>query len=426
MSDELNTASTPDVSAAASTGDVSVASTPDVSTPSPDPFAGLDVEGMFGLKSSGQDEQPTPDVTKVADPPAPHQSENVAEKQSTEKAAEQPASPDVSQTDSQSEAGKFQENDKIDWKSAPEQFRNQYTELKKFADTLAASSVEGQYLTEPDKFAEWMKETSPTSYNEIGGLLATESAQAHPDKWIDFLATDPANADRMAEKISGREGMTVERLKAELSVILDDDDPDVQAAIEAQKQQKPAQPVETQEQKRIRELLARDEQQQEQERVSQVFDPIEKEVNSLISEAGLEVDLDAIKGKSYADLDGETKFKVMVNQMMPHLIEQGVQSDPRLANIQARINEFLKKGDVKSALNLQHPAKIAVTNIVREALEVFTGQQAKAAQAKTLPPATDTPPPIVKGAGAAQLGAGNGNKPVTDDDWNVTASDFRR
>jgi hypothetical protein len=423
MSDELNTASVPDTSqtSAAPAADVSV------SAPSTDTFASLDVEGIFGIpKSDGQVSEPDPDVNKVADPPAPHQSENVAEKQSTEKAAEQPASPDASQTDSQSETGKFQESDKINWDSAPEQFRNQYQELKKFAENLANSSVEGQYLTQPSEFAKWMKETSPTAYNEVGGLLATESAQAHPDKWIDFLASDPANADKMAEKISGREGMTMDRLQAELAVILDDDDPDVQAAMEAQKATKATaqKAPETPEQKRVRELLERDDRQREQEQMSQVFGPIEKEVNSLISEAGLEVDLDAAKDKSFDSLDRDTQFKVMFNTLAPFWIEQRVQSDPKLANMQARLQEFLKQGDVKSALNLQHPAKIAVTNAMRELLGLFTEQRAKAVNAADLPPTTDTPPPTVRGAGVGAIA--NGNAPVTESDWTVTSADLRQ
>jgi Skp family chaperone for outer membrane proteins len=421
---------------ATGSSDVSATPTSDaVSTPAPDAapsgsgdvFASLDVEGIFNLpKSDGQDTE-SPDVPQVANPPIPRQDANEVEKQSTEKVAEQPTSPDASQTDTQSSTTGLAD-DKLDWKTAPEQFREKYEALKDWAQGLASESVQGQFLAEPKAFAEWMKETSPTSYNEVGGILATESAQAHPDKWIDFLASTPAVADMMAERLSGREGMTAERLKAELEVVLDSDDPDVQAAMERQKAESAEakkQPIETPEQKEVRQWREEKARENEQKNLAQVFDPIEKEVNSLISEAGLEVDLESVKGKQFSELDADTQAKVFFNSVAAFWIEQRVNADPKLANMQARMQEFLKAGDVKSALNLQHPAKIAVTNAIREALAVYTAQRAKLETASTIPPTTDDPPAIVKGAGAGSLGTG-ADKPVSDADWTVTNADFKR
>lgn len=412
MSDELDTATggdfTPDVA-----GD---SSTPDVT--STDVFADNDFSAAFGLEPEVKTaDEPAPEVIEDTDPPADPPGTEVEPGKEAEAEVEKP------EAKANADKPEFALNEKLNWDDDKVPFRKEFQNLKAAYLKQLESSPEAQYLNSPQEFAKWMKETSPTSFNEVGGILATESATSHPKEWIEFLANN--NPDLMAEIVSGREGMTAERLKAELSVILDDDDEDVQAALEKAKAAgaENVKPEETPEQKEIREWREERQAQEYQKVVGEVFQPIEEAVDSLVSQAGLEIKESDYKGKNFDSLDEDTKFKVMVNELIPLWIDLRVKQDPKLVSMQSRLEGFLSKKDLTSAKALQHPAQIAATNFVSEFLEIVTGYRAKTKQSETTSPAKTKPPAQVRSAGAN----GNGSVPTgapTKADWEVSEADL--
>lgn len=418
-------AAAPDGAAAATSSSVEGPGAPET-----DVFAGLDTDSIFGLEKEPASSDDTADVTTAPDQPAPRQGESIA--------TEDPDSSTEGQgdtTQTKDDTG-FKFNEKLNWENgntgSQVPFREEFKALKEEYQRILASSPESQFISSPQDFAAWMKEKSPTSYNQVGALLATESATSHPEQWIDFFLEDASNADLIAKKISGRDDMTAERLRAELEVVLDEDDPDVKAVMERRQAEAKAaetgKPEETPEQKRIRELLEKEERREMAEFRSQVFGPVEKAVNGLISQAGLEIDDSVLDGKSPKDLDPETRFKVLVNDLMPTYIGRRADADPVLKNMQARLAEFEKAKDITSALAMQHAIKIAVTNIASEFLEIITAKRAQAKAEEDIPPTNGSPPPIVRSAGASTSPAAAASPagPLSDDDWKVTEADLIR
>lgn len=395
----------PDVPAAPSPAAPDVSG--DSSTPSPDVFADQDFSSTFGL------DEPPPDATEVTDPPPvshPDEPEVVkpgdVETPVEEKPAEQPDA-----------EKKFAFNEKLNWDDDKQPFREEFKELKAEYLRVLENSVEAQYLGSPVEFAKWMKETSPTSFNEVGGILATESANSHPQQWIEYLAKD--NADLMAKTLTGRD-ITAERLNAELEVMLNDDDPDVQAAMEKSKAEASREVIaETPEQKEIREWREERAREAHAKVVDEVFQPIEGAVNSLVSQAGMEINRADYQGKNLFDLDETTQMKVLVNDVLiPNAIEFVVQNDPKLRSMQARLEGFLEKKDLTSAKALQHQAQIVATNVTGLVLELITGARANIKRSETTSPAKDAPRPIVKSAGTA-VPSDDLTRPLTEEDWRM-------
>ncbi len=412
MSD-IATTDIADVTTGAPTSDVSVDSSPATpvdsqgSQPSDQTntqgFEYNDYDRIFGLESEEKPTQETQtDVTKVTDPPVPHRDAEAATNGDQPKPeGEQPeAKADTAATDA-NEDGQFKSSDKLNWESAPEQFRKEYQELKNYALDLAKSSVETNYVSEPASFANWMKETSPTSYREVGTILATESAEQHPQQWVEYFREN--HPDILAQVVTGKEDATLDRLKAELALLSDDDDADVQKKLEDQKAEadKAKAPEETEDQRIIREFKEEREKAKQQEVTSSVFNPIESEINQLVSQAGLEIDLSKLKGQDFATLDDETRFKVFVSEMLPVWIDSRIQSDPKLQNMQGRLQEFINQKDLSSAMKLQHPARIAATNLANEFLAIVTGKRVAAKQEEFVAPNPDPPKPHVNSAGAS-------------------------
>jgi hypothetical protein len=377
------------------------------STPTADP----DYDKIFGLepevKETPVSDPNTPDVAEptapATDPPVTRQDTEVETPQEPKVEDAEAPKAEEPKKDTQSDL-----EEKLNFDSAPEHFRTAFRELKENHLRLIESHPEAQYLQDPEKFRDWMKETSPTSYQQVGQMLVSESVQAHPKEWADYLLQ--TNPDTIAEALSGREGMTMDKLKGVLELYdPETDDEDIAAGSDKQKAQ--AQPPETPEQKKIRELLEREEQREFTQATQQVTQPIVSEVNQLVSQAGLDVDLDVLQGQDFTKLDEDTQFKVFVNTMMPAWIDQRIEQNPQIAAMQARMEYFLsnkdekgqpKKVDVESARKLMHPMKIAVTNFVNEFLGVATTRRAQAKQKDTAPPNQTPPPPQVRSAGASQ------------------------
>jgi hypothetical protein len=332
--------------------------------------------------------QTAADAPVVTDPPVARPDAEVT--QETADAAAQPEKTDDTQG-----------SDKLNWETAPEKFRGEYKELKQKYLESQENDLGNKFLSSPPEFQEWMKTASPTSYREIGELMATESAQAYPEKWLEYLIAE--HPDMVAQMATGRDGLTLERLKAEQEYLLDDDNDNIAAIEERRKTDlaKTAKPEETPDQKRVREIIERDEQRETQAITAEVFSPIEEEIDGLVAAAGLEIKEADYAGKKFHELDDDTKFKVMANQLLPVWIDLRVKENPQLVNIQTRLSQFIKDKDKTSALSLMHGAKIAAANFADEFLELVTGQKAKRAQSDTASPTADPPPPIVKGNGSA-------------------------
>lgn len=406
MSDIAADVGTADVTGTdVSTTDVSVSpdsgsnTAPDAGT---DIFADANFDKAFGLEPEGEPQEPATDVSKDSEPPVSRQDAKV---ENTEPKAEGEEAPKADEpTDSpkqdapQSDPAK--ESDKLDWSTAPKDFRETHENLKKEFMRLAESSAESRFLTEPTEFAKWMSETSPTSYKEIGSIIATEAANANPQGWIDFFREN--HGDLLAKAITGREGMTLDRLQAELSILSDDDDADINAQVEKIKgeREKGKEPDETPDQKRVREILERDERERKDRVRGEVMHPIEQAVDGLVSQAGFEVKPADIQGKKFADLDADTQFKVAVNRLMPIWISMRMQEDPKLVAMQSQLEKFLENEDATSAKGLMHPAQIAVTNFAGELISLLSQAKAKAVKSETEPPTTDEPQKFVKTASA--------------------------
>lgn len=421
----------PDFSASApDTGSQSTPAAP--AAPETDVSAGPDYDAIFGLeKEDGQpSNEPAPDV-KATDPPAARPGDQTVEN------TPEGQQPDPAQTDKDAKdetAGKISASDKLDWQTSPQQFREAHEELKTAFLDLANNSLEGKFVNSPADFVQQLKETSPTSYNQVGAMLVEESAKTYPDKWIDHLLSENpeitladgkkmSTLDYAAQAISGKEGMTADRLKAELAVLLEDDEDAVQAKLAEQQKttagEKPEAKTETPEQKAIREWREEKEATERKAVQTEVFAPIESAVDSLVTQAGLEIKEADVQGKQWNDLPDETKFKALVNWMIPVWIDHRVKMDPALVHMQGRLEEFLGAKDKASALKLQHPARIAAENFANEFLSLVTNARAKAKQSDEIPPANDNPPPVVRTAGASSAN-GNGidmSKPLTADDW---------
>lgn len=393
-------------------GDFSVGSN-DIPSEAPSDLANADLgpsladtnfDDLFGLspelkETKVAEDIPTktdPDVQKVADPPAPRQSVEVETKGDAK--GEEPDADATTKT--QNEGREF--NERLDWQSAPAQFRSEFEALKNDFLKLAKESPATTFVSNPVEFTEWMKETSPTAYTEIGGMLATESAQQYPKEWIEYFAQN--NPDELAQIVSGRDGMTLDRLQAELSYILDDDNEEILAVQERQKaaleSSADAKAVETPEQREIREWREEREAQKRAAVVGEVFQPIESAVDNLVSEAGLEISLADYKTKDFAKLEPEVQFKVAVNELLPMWIGLRAKQNPELVAMQERLNQFIERGDTQSAKALQHPLKIAATNFAGEFLSVLTHFRANAQKSATEVPAKGAPNPVVKAAGA--------------------------
>jgi hypothetical protein len=387
MSDELNTVE--NAPAIEATSDVSP-------EPQGDIFADANFDKEFGLEpENGQSDESQPDE-KVTDPPATRQSEEVTPKQAEEEVKTATADETKTEAEPTDESLKF--NEKLNWDDDKVPFREEYKNLKQAYLELAESSVEAQFLGSPNEFKDWMKQKSPTSYNEVGALLAQESAEMQPKEWLEFFAEN--NPDLLAEIASGREGMTQERLKAELEVLLDEDDDDVQATIEKNRAGVEAKPKETPQEQRVREVLEREERRELTAIQTEVFQPIEREIDSLVSNAGLEYS-EQVDWNKFDQLDEEAKFKIMINEFIPFWIGKRVENNPSQRSMQARLEEFINKKDKTSAANLSHPAKIAATNYAGEVLSILTGKKAQTKKAETESPTKQIPQPIVKAANAS-------------------------
>lgn len=344
-----------------------------------------------------------PDVHTATDPPAPRQGDQTAETDAGPTAAPEDAKSPAPAAPRDAKDDQFDRAGRINWDDDKVPFREEFQRLKEAYLASEGVRLTEQLVTEPAKFADWMQETSPTAYAELGAKLSTESADRYPDEWIDYIAQK--NPDLLAAKVSGREGMTMERLRAELAVLTDEDDPDVQRKLEEQKAEggkdAAAKPEETEEQKLIREFREEREAKARQEASNVVFAPIEKSVNALVSQAGLEVNLDEFAGKDLSALGEDDAFKVLVNRLIPVYIGIKADSDPRMKAMQARMEQLIAAKDANGLRALQHPAEIFATNATAEFLAIVTGHRAKAKSKEFTPPDPEKPKPLVRSAGAA-------------------------
>lgn len=379
--------------------DAPTAETPAEPQSDTDLFADIDFNEAFGLPAEdapGQTADTPLDVPVVTEPPVPRQDVELKKEEAVDAAV--PVLP----KDDTKETG-------LNWETAPKEFRKQYDALKAEYLAKTENDLGAKYLSNPTEFQKWMQEASPTSYREIGQLVATESAQKHPEQWLEYFLNE--QPDLVAQIVTGEKGLTMEKLKAERELLLDGDADNLAAIEERRKAEsaKTAPAEKTPEQKRIDAILARDEQREVGAITTEVFSPIEEEIDGLVSAAGLEIKESDYKGKNFADLDEDTKFKMVVNELLPVWIDMRVKQNPAHVNMQKRLTEFIEAKDKTSALGMQHAAKILASNYASEFLEVVTGHKAKKAQSETASPTKELPPPIVKSTG-------NGHQPK-DEPW---------
>lgn len=444
MSDELANAAAAGDAGAVSTDAAPTPSAADASQASPanestDLYGGEDYSGKFGLEPETSDEPapiadpmalggpatpPPDDVNTAADTPVPHQDEKTV------------TTPQTDQDDAAATESKLNWDDK----GAPKQFREEFKALTKAYQeaTNPENNWQSAYLTDkPEDFVKRLAETSPTAYNEVGSLIATESAKANPAGWLAFFATENPEVamkdgtkvqfnDYIAQAISGKPGMMAERLKAELAVLDAEDEDDVQAAMEKSKPAD-AKPEETPEQKQLRDFLTERKQNQLAEVQREVFSPIESSVDALISDAGLEIK-DDVWQQDFSKLDEDTQYRRVINELIPVYIDMRIKDNPAYVNLQNRLDTFLKAGDRAGAQGLQHQAKIIATNAAGEFLSLVTGYKARSKQSDNQAPVQQAPKPHVStgGQSSAAITAmstdANGNAP----DWKVTDADMFR
>jgi hypothetical protein len=303
----------------------------------------------------------------VTDPPGSRQAAEVPEKakgqgetpeegkgESTDPAAVAQPDPEAESTDKKDDRS-LAFNEKLNWEDDKVPFREEFANLKNAYLELLNGDPIAQFIQSPDEFRKRMAEASPTGYAEIGTLLATESAEKHPEQWINYFKEH--QPDLLAKLVTGKDDMTLDRLSAELEVLLAEDEPDVQAAMEknkaaaaeaAKSDESKKAAAETPEQKEIREWREQRDRDQITAVTTKVFQPIEDAVDSLVSQAGLEVKDADYKGKNFTELDPDTQFKVLVNEMLPVYID-GVSSRTRNWSVCNRVSTVFSRRKTRRA-----------------------------------------------------------------------------
>lgn len=281
-----------------------------------------------------------------------------------------------------------------DFKNAPENLRNRAKELQQENIRLQENALERVYLTDADKFADNLRDLSPSQHSAVMQKMATESAQGNPDGWADYFVK--TNPDLLVKKLFGDETLTKAQIEAEREMLGDEE----REAFAGLQQQPATNPAEKAQQTRMEKIERELTERKETERASQIQNlyqetvaPIAEAVNRVITDAGLDV--------LPTDSPEEKAFKEKLSQLMPIYLEQRLTQDTRVSHLTAQVNTFIDNLDEKGARNLQMPIVAFAESEALEFIQAMTGFRAVKQQEREMPKDMGPPPAVVTTKSAA-------------------------
>lgn len=315
--------------------------------------------------SSPQNEegQPADEHTSLEQATSPLADADSAGDQTDDTATEAANTDEDTQKAETSTESKLPFEEKANWddEGAPQRFRQEYKQLKQAYLELLDSNPAHTLLENPDKFLEWMGSTSPTATQEVASKIVSASLDAYPEQWVAALAEKHPQV--LAKFVSDGKISSLDKLKEELEWV-DPEEPQDAADAETKTQQAAAKEKEAQTTPPSFDPLSTPLGQQ-------LLSPIVQTVDSLVAEAGYEIDPKQFEGKKFDELPQDLKRKLVVNQLVPMWVEHRISNTPQTKNLENRIKAFIAAGDETSAKALLHPAKVAITQFVEELLSIL-------------------------------------------------------
>ncbi len=290
----------------------------------------------------------------------------------------------------------------LDWKSAPESFREKYDEIKKEAADLRQNSLKDKFFTDSDGFLADLNGLSTSQYQQTAQTIVKRSIDAMPAEFAAYLAEIAPDAvvktlsgmspDALAETLFGA-GMSAQKaqkiiaqVKAQdLESFLDSEDGS--ETVEDVKTPKPKSPptantnkvmtpdeIETLVSKRIADAGRP---QQVQELGTRIFSEIMKPVETLLSEAQLTPsDTDSAEEREYKDFICQ-----VVRRDTSDFLMENEKNKPRAT----KLFEFIDNLDESGAKHLATTAAILAEEYVAKRIQMLTMQRAKTRSKGTEP-----------------------------------------
>lgn len=358
------------------------------------PVTGTEADALLNESDSGEEEKAEESITETT-------TETDEAPAETDKSAAEKAAPEAD------------ESDRLNWDTAPEDFRAQYKNLKGEVQTLRENSLEKAFLLDPPKFLDTLKEKSESGYLELVQTATNAAAAENPQGFIDYFVK--TNPDLVAQVLLGDAQLTVARLRAEREVV----DPELFDSWDDRSEGAPAlEPAEKAELTRLKaEANSRGEQEQADQRLAllqEVAAPMTDSVNKIYRDAGLEV--------NPTDTDQVKEFKQFINDATPLIVQQMLATDDKIAPVFKRTHEYINKNDGKSAKELQLSLLSYVESAVEKIAGFSTFMLMNADKAKETPKVSDAPK--VVGAAAASGGGNLETLQLFSDDFDVSESEW--
>jgi hypothetical protein len=399
---------------------------------------------MFG-------DDPTPDVSEVADEPA-SSSETVevapeADTEDTHETDETPdgdepaAEPDEEEPTVDPDPGKVEDaqikepgEPPLDWKTAPEQFREKYEATKTRLKEIESNSLQEKFFTGPETFLEELSELSPAQFQHTTQEIVRRGIEAQPVEFAEYLAATQPDAiaktlsklspDVLAQSLFGPDVDAAKAKKIVAQVIAQDledyidsgdyTEPTPSEAPATSAEAKPMSPEDIE--KIVEKRLAEATKPQQIEKLEQqTYADIMAPVEERLAEAGLTpVATDSAEDKAYK----EKVSRIIMRETFEHLF-----SDEKNAPKAATMMQLIKDLDEKGVKHLASTAKIIAEDYAGELIEQLT---AKRAAEKTKPGTKPKPAPKVVKTGGAVPSFGNSSVPTGGRISDISESDFER
>lgn len=346
----------------------------------------------------------TPDVPKVADDPASSsetvenpeadtdETQETEETETVEKTDKEETDEETPKVDTPQETTDEAPAEPLDWKTAPEQFREKYEEVKTRLKDLESNSLQDKFLTGAEPFLEELSELSSSQFQHVTQEIVKRGIETQPNEFAEYLAKTQPDAiakhlselspDVLAQTLFG-EGVTAEKAQKiirqvreqDLEEFLDDGTADAPEPKEAAKPKtapkadaKPMTP-----------------------------DEIDKLVEAKIAEKGKPQAIEALKQKTYADIMApveaslaeaglaplatdtaeEKKFKEWVSSVVVRDTFDHLFSDDKNAPKAKAAVAMIEALDEKGVEHLKSTLKIIAEDYAGERIEMLTAKRAE-------------------------------------------------
>jgi hypothetical protein len=357
----------------------------------------------------------------VADEPAPS-SENVVVANEAEEpegeaapADEKPEEPSIPETPE-----KTDEPLALDWKSAPDQFRENYNNLKKQYEEASSNSLQEKFFTDPEAFLETLSGLSTSQFQQTTQQIVQKGIEAFPDEFADYMAqTKPdavvkalANIDpnKLTEALdlgmpANKVRKIINQVKSQdLEGYLDENagEPEKPEAPKAKADS--AEPMTPEEIDKIVEqkITAATKPKEIEKLKGETFAEIMAPVEALIEEAGLKpLPTDSDQERAYK----QWAYKTILRDTFDYLHEDE-KNKPRAQ----KMYEMIDGLDAAGVKYLSATAKILAEDFAGKQIELLTGQRAKT-QSKGTEAKKKDPPKVIPSSGAVPA-FGNQSAPL--------------